>query len=54
MTDTLLDLDAVAELLGVSTRTVLRLPIPYAKIGRCRRYRLADVDAYVAERMVAA
>lgn len=37
MTDDLLDAADVAALLKVSKRTVERLPIPYLKLGRCRR-----------------
>lgn len=49
MTDDLLDVRAVAALLGVSPRTVERLTeLPYYKIGRCRRYRRIDVDQYLA------
>lgn len=55
MTDDLLDVRAVAALLGVSPRTVERLTgLPYPKIGRCRRYRRTDVAAYLEKVTVAA
>jgi excisionase family DNA binding protein len=49
----LLRVEAVAEMLDVSTRTVWRLvsggelPQPVA-IGKCRRWRLADVEQFVS------
>jgi excisionase family DNA binding protein len=45
--------EQAADYLGVSTRTLanwrsLGFPnIPYSKIGRCIRYRLADLDDYI-------
>jgi excisionase family DNA binding protein len=55
MTIDLLDIRAVAALLGVSPRTVMRLTaLPYYKIGRCRRYDRADVLAFVRRTRVAA
>ena len=55
MTTDLLDIRAVAALLGVSPRTVMRLTaLPYYKIGRCRRYDRADVQRYLQRARVAA
>lgn len=56
MTDVLdlLDPDMLADLLKVSRRTVERLPIPWVKIGRLRRYRRDDVQAYLDARGKAA
>jgi len=49
---TLLTPQDVATRLGVSTTTLStwrctkRYPLPYVKVGRLVRYRLADVDAF--------
>lgn len=47
------DTDAVAEYLGVSRRTlevwVQRRRIPFHKVGRLVRFRLSEVDAWIAE-----
>ena len=45
----------VAARLKVHPKTVLRLPIPYTNVGTGtkrprRRYRLEDVEAWIAER----
>ncbi len=47
----LLTLDEVAKLLKVSTRTVQRLPLRFAKIGKSRRYEVRDVERYVESRI---
>ena len=47
----------VADRLGVSTTTLStwrctkRYPLPYVKVGRLVRYRLADVDAFELARL---
>lgn len=44
----------VAEYLGISREEVYRIheaELPYAKVGRRRRYRASDVKAYVRERV---
>jgi excisionase family DNA binding protein len=38
----------VAELLGVSEKTVSRLKLPVVRIGNQRRYRQEDVDAHIS------
>src|SRR5262245_53977009 len=38
----------LAGYLGVGRRTVYTLPIPYSVVGSCRRFRRADVEAYLA------
>jgi excisionase family DNA binding protein len=43
----LLTQSEVAALLKVSTRTVRRLRIRRVKIGKCTRYRSADVQRYI-------
>ena len=49
--------EQVAEYLGVSTETLnvwrctKRYNLPYVKAGRLVRYRLADVEAFVASRV---
>lgn len=40
----------VAALLRVSEKTLSRLHIPYAKVGRVRRYLRDDVLAYIREK----
>jgi excisionase family DNA binding protein len=51
MTDALLTLPDVAELLAVSERTVWRLraagALPVVRIGHQVRFRAADVSAYI-------
>ena len=42
----LLSPEQAAEWLGVSRRTIYNLPIRYVKIGRLRKYDLADLQAY--------
>ena len=39
-----------ASLLRVSEKTLTRLHIPYAKVGKLRRYLREDVLAYVREK----
>ncbi len=48
-----LTVEQVAEWLHVSTRTIERLQIPHAKLGRARRYLRADVLAYLNEKKTA-
>jgi excisionase family DNA binding protein len=43
----ILTTEEVAELLRVCKRTVERLPLKYAKVGRLRRYRRVDVLEYL-------
>ncbi len=43
----LLTIDGLARLLSVDRKTVYRLPIPYVIVGTRRRFRPADVDAYL-------
>ena len=49
----LLPPETVADLLGVTLHTLAvwrcthRYPLPYVKVGRCVRYRAADVQAFV-------
>lgn len=43
--------DEVAELLRVSSKTVLRLHIPFAKFGRQRRYLREDVLNFLREKV---
>lgn len=47
----LVDVREVARMLGVSSRTVWTLTsdgvIPSVRVGRCRRYQLAEVERYV-------
>lgn len=51
MSDQLLDIEAAAERLGVSTRWMRRAiaerRIRFAKIGKHVRFRAADLDAFV-------
>ena len=42
--------DEAADLLRVSVKTLTRLHIPYAKVGRFRRYLRDDVLAYIREK----
>lgn len=55
----LLSREEVAEMLGISSATLAvwacnkSQPLPFAKIGRCVRYRLADVEKFVSNRMQA-
>ena len=44
----LLTAKKVAELLGVSEKTLRRLDIPVVRIGNQRRYRQEDVDAHIS------
>lgn len=54
-TDSLLSPVAVAKMLGLSPRHVLRLPIRRLRIGyRTVRYRLRDVEAFLEGRNAAA
>ena len=52
----LLDQDRLAKLLGCSARTLERqrlegTGVPFVRVGRLVRYRLADVQNYLAERV---
>lgn len=48
--DDVLTLDQVATMLKVSRRTVERMDIPFAKVGRLRRYVKTQVLAYLTGR----
>ncbi len=54
----LLTREQAAEYLGVTARTlavwacVKRYDLPYVKVGRLVKYRLADLDAFIARRTV--
>lgn len=58
--DALLDDAHAAQILGVAPKTLpvwrstRRVEIPYVKIGRCVRYRMADLQRFIAERTVGA
>ena len=56
--DTLLDIDGLAERLGVGERFVRRLVeerrIPFLKIGRLVRFEVGDVEAWIASQRVEA
>ena len=47
--------EQAADYLGVTTRTMANwrsrgFPnVPFSKIGRCVRYRISDLDAYIAK-----
>lgn len=51
-----IDTDKSAEYLGIKPQTLAlwrmtkRYQIPYTKVGRCVRYRVADLDAWLASR----
>ena len=45
--------DSLAARLRIDRATVYRLPIPYVLVGKRRRYRPEDVDAYLEARRVA-
>ena len=46
--------DSLATRLRIDRATVYRLPIPYVLVGKRRRYRHEDVDAYLEARKVPA
>lgn len=54
----LLTPEATAEMLGVALntlavwRTTARYPLPYVRVGRCIRYRLADVEKWISDQTV--
>jgi excisionase family DNA binding protein len=51
MTTQLLTPEQVAKQLGVSIRTLRDMPLKRVRLtGRLVRYRLADVEAYIAKR----
>ncbi len=56
----LVDEKRAAEILGVTPQTLAvwrcvgRYPLPYVKIGRCVRYRVEDLEAFVESRRVGA
>lgn len=55
--DSLLDIDGLADRLGVGERFVRRLVeerrIPFLKIGRLVRFEVCDVEAWIASQRVA-
>jgi len=57
-TATLVNEKRAAEILGVSAGTLSvwrctrRYPLPYTKIGRAVRYRVADLEDFIAARTV--
>lgn len=58
-TDRLMHTKEAAELLGFAEKTLEKdrctreLGIPYVKLGRSCRYRLADLQQFIADRVVA-
>lgn len=54
-TQNLISAEQAADYLDVSTRTLANwrcrgFPnVPFSKIGRCIRYRISDLDAYIAK-----
>jgi len=56
----LIDEVEAAQRLGTTPKTLQiwrstkRYPLPYVKVGRLVRYRLADVDAFIESRLVGA
>ena len=54
----LLTPDQAADLLGVKTQTLAvwraakRYDLPFVRVGNCIRYRLADLEAWLASRTV--
>lgn len=52
----LLDIDQVAEYLGVSRRTVVRIvnrgELPAFRVGRALRFKLADLEAYMEQQRI--
>lgn len=58
--DPLLPTSAAAEFLGVKAQTLeawrsrRTVDLPFVKVGRCVRYRVSDLQRFVAERVVAA
>jgi len=54
----LLTRDQAAEFLGVKVQTLAawacsgRYSLPFVKVGRCVKYRLADLDRFLEERTV--
>ena len=57
--ETLLTPNEVAEILGIQTETLnhwrhkKRYDLHFVKIGRCVRYRQADVEKFICDRTVA-
>ena len=55
---TLLDRGPAAEYLGVKKQTLAawaltgRYSLPYIRVGRCVKYRVSDLDAFLAARTV--
>lgn len=53
----LLTPEAVADLLGMTLHTLAvwrctkRVPLPYVKVGRSVRYRVADVEAFISSHL---
>lgn len=58
--DALVSATDAAILLGIAPATLAiwrctrRYPLPYVKIGRCVKYRVSDLEAFVARRTVGA
>lgn len=56
----LLSVEQAAQFLGVSKQTLAvwrcekRYPLPYVKVGARVRYRIADLETFVASRTVSA
>jgi len=56
----LLTVEQAAEYLGVKPQTLAawrcnrRYPLPYVLVGRCVRYRRADLDKFISSRTVGA
>ncbi len=54
----LVDENRAGEILGVCPKTLSvwrctkRYPLPYTKIGRCVRYRVADLEAFISDHTV--
>ena len=53
----MVDTDETARLLGLATNTVEKMRVTgtgprFVKLGRAVRYRLTDIEAYIAERVV--
>ena len=55
---TLLTRDQAAEFLGVQVQTLAswacsgRYSLPFLKVGRCVRYRVSDLEKFLADRTV--
>lgn len=49
----ILTAEEAADLLRVSTKTLRRLHIPFARVGKRRRYMREDVLSYIREKVAA-